>query len=47
MPTFTITDKNFYVRVITLSTQDNVKLLKQLECDLKKKQLTGMNINLK
>ena len=32
MPTFTITDiYNNYVPVLTLSTQDNVKLLKQLE----------------
>ena len=27
----TTTDTNFYVPVVTLSTQDNVKLLKQLE----------------
>ena len=31
----TITDTNFYVPVVTLSTQDNVKLLKQLESGFK------------
>ena len=30
-PAFTITDTKLYVHVVTLSTQDNVKLLKQLE----------------
>ena len=30
-PTFAITDTNFYVLVATLSTQGNVKLLKQVE----------------
>ena len=30
-PTFTITDTKLYVPVVTLLTQDNVKLLKQLE----------------
>ena len=30
-PTFTITDTKLYVPAIILSTQDNVKLLKQLE----------------
>ena len=29
-PTFTITDTNFYVPVVILATQDNIKLLKQL-----------------
>ena len=29
--TFTITDTKLYVPVVTLSTKDNVKLLKQLE----------------
>ena len=28
-PAFTITDTKLYVHVVTLSTQDNVKLLKQ------------------
>ena len=28
VPTFTITDTTLYVPVVTLSTQDNVKLLK-------------------
>ena len=30
-PIFTITDTKLYVHVVALSTQDNVKLLKQLE----------------
>ena len=30
-PTFTITEKNLYVPVVTLSTQDNAKLLPQLK----------------
>ena len=30
-PEFKITDTKLYVPVVTLSTQDNVKLLKQLE----------------
>ena len=29
IPTFTITGRNFYVPVVTLSTQDNAKLLPQ------------------
>ena len=29
-PTFTITEKNLYVLVVTLSNQDNAKLLPQL-----------------
>ena len=35
-PTFTITDTKLYVPVVTLSTQDNVKLLKQLESGFKR-----------
>ena len=31
IPTFTITETNLYVPVVTLSTQDNVKLLPQLK----------------
>ena len=31
VPTFTITNTKFYVPVVTLSTQHNVKLLKQLQ----------------
>ena len=31
VPEFKITDTKLYVPVVTLSTQDNVKLLKQLE----------------
>ena len=34
--TFAITDTKRYVPVVTLSTQDNVKLLRQLESGLKK-----------
>ena len=30
-PTFTITDPKLYVPVVTLSTQDNAKLLEQLK----------------
>ena len=36
-PTFTITETNLYVPVITLSTQDNAKLLPQLISDFKRK----------
>ena len=39
---FTITDTKLYVPVLTLSTEDNVKLLKQLETILKE-QLIGIN----
>ena len=35
-PTFTITDTKLYVPVLTLSTQDNVTLLKQLESGFKR-----------
>ena len=31
VPTFTITETNLYVPVVTLSTQDNAKLLPQLK----------------
>ena len=31
VPTFTITETNLYVSVVTLSTQDNSKLLPQLK----------------
>ena len=34
--TFTITDTKLYVPFVTLSTQDNVKLLKQLESGFKR-----------
>ena len=34
-PTFTITDTKLYVPVVTLSTQDNTKLLEQLKSDFK------------
>ena len=36
VPEFKVTDTKLYVRVVTLSTQDNVKLLKQLESDFKR-----------
>ena len=35
-PRFTITYTKFYVPVATLSTHDNVKLLKQLESDFQR-----------
>ena len=35
-PTFIITDTELYVPVVILSTQDNVKLLKQLESCLQR-----------
>ena len=35
-PGFKITDTKFYVPVVTLSTQDNVMLLKQLESGFKR-----------
>ena len=35
-PTLTIADTNFYVPVVTLSTQDNVKPLKQSESGFKR-----------
>ena len=34
-PTFTITETNLYVPVVTLSTQDNANLLPQLKMVLK------------
>ena len=36
VPTFTITETNLYVPVITLSTQDNAKLLPQLKAGFKR-----------
>ena len=33
---FAITDTKLYVPVVTLSTEDNIKLLKELECDFKR-----------
>ena len=35
LPTFTITDTKLYIPVITLSIQDNAKLLQQLKSSLK------------
>ena len=37
VPTFTITETNLYVPVVTLSTQDNEKLLPQLKSAFKRK----------
>ena len=34
-PTFTITETNLYVPVVTLSTKDNAKLLAQLKSGFK------------
>ena len=45
--TFAITDTTLYFPVVTLSTQDNAKLLQQLINQVLKEQLTGKNINLK
>ena len=36
VPTSTITETNLYVLVVTLSTQDNAKLLPQLKSDFKR-----------
>ena len=36
VPTFTITETNLYVPVVTLSNQDNAKLLPQLKSGLKR-----------
>ena len=36
VPTFKITDKKLYVQVVTLSTQDNAKLLQQLKSGFKR-----------
>ena len=38
-----ITDTKLYVPVVTLSTEDNVKLFKQLESGFKRK-ISGINI---
>ena len=45
MPTLTITDTKLYVPPVTSTTQDNAKLLKQLQAGYKK--TTGINMNLK
>ena len=55
-PTFTITETNLYVSLVTLSTQDNVKLLPQLKNRFKrtitwnkylvKPELLAQNLNL-
>ena len=41
---FAITETKLYVQIVTLSTQDNAKLLQQLNLVLKE-QLTGTNMN--
>ena len=41
---FQITETKLYVPVVTLSTQDNAKLLQQLNLVLKEK-LSGINMN--
>ena len=38
-PTFAITETNLYVPVVTLSTQDNAKLLPQLKSGFKRTML--------
>ena len=35
-PTFTITETSLYVPVVTLSSQDNAKLLPQIKSDFKR-----------
>ena len=35
-PTFSITESDFYLEVVTLSTQDNAKLLTQLKSGFKR-----------
>ena len=44
IPKFAITDTKLYAPVVTLSVQDNSKLLRQIKIGLKK-QLTEININ--
>ena len=46
-PEFQITDTKLYVPVVTLPTQDNKELLKQLESCFKKKQVIEINICVK
>ena len=41
---FQITETKLYVPLVTLSTQDNTKLLQQLKLALKEK-LSGINMN--
>ena len=36
VPIFTMTDSKLYVPVVTLSTQDNAKVLQQLKSDFKR-----------
>ena len=56
VPTFTIAETNLYVSVVTLSTQDNEKVLSQLKSGFKRKiswnkyltkpELLAQNVNL-
>ena len=41
VPTFTITETNLYVPVVTLSTQDNAKLLPQLKSGYQTRIITA------
>ena len=45
--TLKIKDTKLYVQVITLSTENDNKILEQLKAGLKKKQLNGTNIDQK
>ena len=42
---FAITDIKLYIPVVTLSTQDNAKLLQQLKSGINWLELTGIDIN--
>ena len=44
-PKFATTDTKPYIQIVTLSAQDNTKLLQQLQ-QILKEQLTGTNISL-
>ena len=43
VPKFTVTETNLYIPVVTLSTQDNVKLLSQSKSGFQKESV-GINI---
>ena len=45
-PIFTITDTKLYIPIVTLSIQDNAKLLEQINQVLRE-HLTGINMNQK
>ena len=44
IPTFTITETNLYVPVVTLSTQDNSAFLPQIKNGFKRTIISGINI---